>query len=297
MNIYDCFMYFDENLLLELRFKELNKYVKKFIITESRYTHSGQKRKLLFDINKYSEFRDKIEYIVIDDEPANLKIINEKDDYNLKNSKYILNGMARDNYQRNAIRKGLLNLNPNDWILISDLDEIPDLRNINFNNIKNKFIFFRQSNYYYKFNLYLENFNWYGTKACKFKDLISPQWLRNMKDKKYPKWRIDVFFSKNKSNDIFFVKNGGWHFSYLKSPEDIEKKLKSYAHHREYELNPLGLDKINEFIKNRIAIYNLNTDMRNNKFSGGEKLEIQKNENLPIEIQKNLNYYKNWLEV
>jgi len=297
MNIYDCFMYFDENLLLELRFKELNKYVKKFIITESRYTHSGQKRKLLFDINKYSEFRNKIEYIIIDDEPANLKIINEKDDYNLKNSKYILNGMARDNYQRNAIRKGLLNLDPNDWILISDLDEIPDLRNINFNNIKNKFIFFRQSNYYYKFNLYLENFNWYGTKACKLKNLISPQWLRNMKDKKYPKWRIDVFFSKNKSNDIFFVKNGGWHFSYLKSPKDIEKKLKSYAHHREYELNPLGLDKINEFIKNRIAIYNLNTDMRNNKFSGGEKLEIQKNENLPIEIQKNLNYYKNWLEV
>ena len=66
MNIYDCFMYFDEDLLLDLRFNILNKYVKKFVITEATYTHNGAKKKLKFDINQFQMewpeiiFREKI---------------------------------------------------------------------------------------------------------------------------------------------------------------------------------------------------------------------------------------------
>ena len=76
MNIYDCFMYFDEDLLLDLRFNTLNKYVKKFIITEATYTHNGTKKKLKFDINKFQKFKDKITYIVVDEQPPNiLKLI------------------------------------------------------------------------------------------------------------------------------------------------------------------------------------------------------------------------------
>ena len=66
MNIYDCFMYFDEDLLLDLRLNILDKFVKKFVIAESAYLHSG-KKKLNFDINKYSKFKDKIIYLVVDD--------------------------------------------------------------------------------------------------------------------------------------------------------------------------------------------------------------------------------------
>ena len=72
MNIYDCFMYFDEDLLLDLRLNILNKYVKKFIITEATYTHNGNKKKLNFDINRFSKFKDKIKYIVVDEEPPTL---------------------------------------------------------------------------------------------------------------------------------------------------------------------------------------------------------------------------------
>ena len=76
MNIYDCFMYFDEDLLLDLRLNSLNKFVKKFVITEATYTHNGSKKKLNFDINNFSKFKDKIEYIVVNEEPKNiLKIV------------------------------------------------------------------------------------------------------------------------------------------------------------------------------------------------------------------------------
>ena len=64
MKIYDCFMYYDEDLVLDLRFNILNKYVDQFIIVESKFTHSGAKRQLLFDIKKYSKFKTKINYIV-----------------------------------------------------------------------------------------------------------------------------------------------------------------------------------------------------------------------------------------
>ena len=72
MKIYDCFMYFDEDLLLDLRLNTLDKYVKKFVITEATYTHNGDKKELRFDIKKFSKFKDKISYIVVDKPPPNI---------------------------------------------------------------------------------------------------------------------------------------------------------------------------------------------------------------------------------
>ena len=75
MNIYDCFMYFDEDLLLDLRLNILDRYVKKFIITEATYTHNGTPKKLNFDLNNFAKFKDKISYIVIDNPPPDIKKI------------------------------------------------------------------------------------------------------------------------------------------------------------------------------------------------------------------------------
>ena len=72
MKIFDCFMFYDEEMILDFRLNYLNQYVDRFVIVESSYTHSGKKRKLLFDINKYNKFKDKISYIVLDEEPKNL---------------------------------------------------------------------------------------------------------------------------------------------------------------------------------------------------------------------------------
>ena len=244
MKIFDCFMYFDEDILLELRLNYLNKFVDKFVIIESSYNHKGEIRKPNFKIEKYNKFKNKIEYVLLKEQPKDIERINVDDSEIETNDKYILNAAKRENFQRNYIKNCLSEAENNDWIIISDLDEIPNLEKINFKNINHKFIFFKQDMMYYKFNLKLENCIWIGTKACKMKSLKSPQWLRNIKDRSYPWWRIDTLFSKNKYGNIKFIDNGGWHFSYLKTPEEIEKKLKSYLHHREYELSPIGLEKI-----------------------------------------------------
>ncbi len=198
MNIYDCFMYFDEDLLLDIRLNVLDKYIKKFIITEATYSHNGSKKKLNFEINKFKKFKDKIEYIVVDQFPSNILTLNQRDTSKEKKDKLILNGMARDYFQRENLTRGLKNINNDDLIIISDLDEIPNLANLNYKKIGNNIVIFKQKMFYYKFNLLYEDFIWAGSKAVKFKNFISPQWLRNIKSKKYPKWRFDTLFSKKK---------------------------------------------------------------------------------------------------
>jgi len=263
MKIYDCFMYFDEDIVLDVRLNVLDKYVDKFVIIESEFNHKGEKRTPLFNINKFIKFKDKIEYILVGTMPNEIEIINEKDSKNEIYRKSIFNAWKRENYQRNQIKKGLVSASNDDWVIISDLDEIPNLEKINIKEIKEDLIFFKQDMMYYKFNLKLKDYEWVGSKACKMKNLISPQWIRDIKGKKYNWWRIDTFFSKRKYKNIFFVKDGGWHFSYLKNPKNIEKKLKSYLHHIDYDLNPVGEKGIEEMINNKRAIYNIKADQKN----------------------------------
>ena len=289
-------MFYDEEMILDFRLNYLNDYVDQFVIIESSYTHSGKKRKLIFDIKKYSKFKDKIFYKVLDEEPTGLSEIEEKDDYDKKNSKYILNALKRENFQRNYISQGLQNASSDDIVIISDVDEIPNLEENNLKDLKNKIILFNQKFFYYKFNLKLQSFDWYGSKACRKVNLISPQWLRNIKSKKYPFWRFDTLFSKNKYQDIILIKNGGWHFSNMKTPESIEKKMSTYLHHREYDLNPLGAKKIKEIMKNKKAIYNLRADMKTNKFDNTQDLIVTEINELPDYIQNNLDKYRDWIE-
>ena len=296
MKVYDCFMYFDEDIILDLRLNYLNPYVDKFVIVESKFTHSGKKKELLFDIKKFKNFENKITYLSIDHEPEEIQIVNEQDNHIDKSSKSIFNATKRENYQRNYLSKGLEDVDPEDIILISDIDEIPNLEKIKFKSIKNKLIFFQQKIFYYKFNLCLNLENWVGTKVCKKKDLVSPQWIRNIKDRNYPFWRLDILFSKNKYQNIYFVTNGGWHFSYLKSAKDIEKKLKSYLHHREYDIEPVSVERIDQMIKEKKTVYDLKVDMRSSKFNKGQTLTKVNLNQLPNYIQNNIEKYKLWLD-
>jgi beta-1,4-mannosyl-glycoprotein beta-1,4-N-acetylglucosaminyltransferase len=289
-------MFFDEEMLLDLRLNTLNKFVDKFVIVESSYTHSGKDKKLIFDINKYSKFKDKIHYMVLKDPPHGIEEANSNDDEGEVSRKEILNALKRENLQRDTILDGLKDADKNDWVIISDLDEIPNLENLNFSNIKNKIIFFKQKVFYYKLNLELKTLRWIGSKACRKKDLKSPQWLRNIKDKIYSKWRLDILFSEKKYSDIYFIENGGWHFSFVKKPEDIEKKLKSYLHHREYDIDPLGVDKIENLINSKSVIYDHRVDQTQYKFGGGQKLEKIDTRFLPSYISSNKDKYLEWLE-
>ena len=135
MKINDCFMYYDEDQLLDLRLNILNNYVDKFIIVESKFTHSGKIKNRNFQIDKFKKFKDKIEYIYIEEEPKNLKIIDEKDSEKEKNNKNIYNGLLRDNFQRNCLNNCIQKLDNDDVIILSDLDEIPNLEKINFEKV------------------------------------------------------------------------------------------------------------------------------------------------------------------
>ena len=296
MNIYDCFMYFDEDMLLDLRLNVLNDHVKKFIISEATYTHNGSPKKLNFDINKFKKFKDKIEYIIVDKQPPSIFQLIENENAEERGKKLILNGMARDYFQRESLKRGLVETSDDDLILISDLDEIPNLKNLEFSKIKNNIIIFEQKMFYYKLNLYYKNFKWFGTKGTKKKNLISPQWVRNIKNKKYPWWRLDVIISKEKYSKILFVEDGGWHFTCIRTPEDLEKKMLNFAHHYEFEDSGLKLKDLEKLMKEKKVMYAHNVDKRENKWSGGANLEKIENFQLPDYIKENLNKFHKWLD-
>ncbi len=294
--IFDCFMYFDEDLVLDIRLNTLNEFVDYFIIVESTFTHRGDKRKLRFDLKKYEKFRNKIIYLIYDNEPNGIQKINDEDTESVKSEKYIFNAILRENGQRNHILNGLLDAEKNDVILVSDVDEIPNLTNVDFSKIRNKIFIFRQEMFYYKLNLKLPNLIWSGTKGCRKKDLINPQWLRNIKDKNYSKFRLDTFFSKKKYSNIKFFDKGGWHFTNIKTAKEIQLKLKSYLHHREFDINPMSLEQIENVINDKKAIYDLKADQRVNKIGDGDKLIKYELRDLPIYIKENIEKFSSWID-
>ena len=285
MKIFDCFMYFDEDLILDLRLNTLNKFIDYFVIVESIYNHKGEKRKLKFNIKKFKKFNNKIIYLIHNQVPNEIKKIKKNDSENEINTKYIFNAIFRENSQRNYILKGLSKAKDDDIILISDVDEIPNLKKVNFKKLKNKLIFFNQEMFYYKFNLKLPNYNWIGTKSCKKKYLKNPQWLRNIKDRKYPFYRLDTFFSDKKFSNVEIIENGGWHFSYLQNPDKIIEKIVSFSHGERNKPEFTNIKNIEEKIKNQQNIFDLGFDYR----------KVELDSSFPKYIIENKEKYKNWI--
>ena len=139
MKVYDCFMFSDEKMLLDIRLNYLNKFVDKFLINRIKIFTQWDGKKLNFNINEFYNFKNKIEYFVIDKHPEGILNFNEKDSSLEKDKKKIINSLLRENFQRNQLNKMLSGLNPNDLILISDLDEIPDIRSIDLKKLTTKF--------------------------------------------------------------------------------------------------------------------------------------------------------------
>ena len=193
-------------------------------------------------------------------------------------------------------QKVLNNINPEDWIIINDIDEIPNLENIDFNKIENKLIFFKQQIFYYKFNLLYPNAPWFGSRACRKKNFLTPQWLRNAKHKKYPLWRPDIIFSKRKYNNILYINNGGWHFTNIKSPEDMEKKFLNYTHHYEFEESKISIEDLRKKIKEKKIIYDHSVDQRGYKWGSEKTLSKIELSKMPNYMQENQIKYKDWLE-
>tara|TARA_Y100000996_G_C22471233_1_gene622196 strand:- start:327 stop:1139 length:813 start_codon:yes stop_codon:yes gene_type:complete len=269
MKVYDCFSYWDEDLLLDLRLNILNDYVDFFVIIEGNKTWQNNPKNFRFDIHKFKKFQNKIIYVQIKDMPDG------DDPY------------KRENYQRNCISKGIKNADENDLIIISDLDEIPNPEKIKEFNLKKKYAAFKQKHFYYKINLQSEkNPFWIGSRICVKKYLKSPQWLRELKFKKRPFWRID----KLRLNNI--IENGGWHFCNLKKPENLLYKYENLCetndpYHFKEKIDPkyLDLEEIKKRIEKKEDIIG-----RDDKF---KKIEI--NNDYPNYILKNIDKLEEWI--
>ena len=269
MKIYDCFSYWDEDLLLDLRLNILNDFIDYFVIVEGNKTWQNNFKKLRFDINKLSKFKDKIIYIPVEDMP-------EGD-----------NPYLRENHQRNCITRGLESAEEDDIIMISDLDEIPNPLNISKFKKDMKYAVFKQMHFYYKLNLQNKsNPYWYGSRICVKKFLKSPQWLRDLKFKKRPFWRID----KLRLNNI--INQGGWHFCNLKNPEELLYKYNNlcetndpYVFKEKIDKKYLNLEEIEKRIKSGEDIIG-----RNHIY---EKINLDYN--FPDYLQNNKKLYRDWI--
>tara|TARA_B110000116_G_C16758537_1_gene547171 strand:+ start:507 stop:1382 length:876 start_codon:yes stop_codon:yes gene_type:complete len=289
MKIFDCTTFFSEDMLMDLRFNILDEYVHKFIVVESVFSHSGEKKKLNFDINKYPKFKDKIIYLVIENEPEDL--IEAKNPASKRS-----NSVKRIEQSYEYMEKGISEALQDDLIILSDNDEIPNLESKTFQNSSKDLFLFRQLFFYYKFNLLYNKIQWFGSRACKRKRLKSFSWLKNIKNKKYPFWRLDTYFSELKNINIEIVENGGWHFTNVKSPQDLFIKLNNFGHHDEFELSGLTVQDIEEKINNRKVFYDHFADKSNqDKWNSNDLLEVSDENLLPSYLLKNKIKYNNWL--
>ena len=274
----------------------LNKYVDKFVISESKFTHSGAKKKLNFNINKFPEFKKKIIYVPIEDEPEGLIYEKKDNTFFEKPDNRRINSIKRIAHQRNKLMEGLSEASDEDFVFYSDNDEMPNFSNFDFDAHKEKIVMFKQKLFYYKFNLFCDLVDWYGTKGCKKRNLISFEWLRQIKTKKYPFFRFDTFFSKTKYRNVKIVDEGGWHFTRILSPEDIHSKELNAEHHDEYRLSKKDIPRIADLVKRKIINYDFSAKSTDYKFSKEFKLKTLPIDQMPTFLQENVNKYSEWFD-
>ena len=291
MKIYDCTTFYSEHMMLDLRFNILNEHVHKFVVIESTYSHSGIKKKLNFDMNNYQKFKDKIIYLVIDHEPKDIIRNNPKNLQSIQRQNSLKRIELSYNFMNNAIKDAL----DDDLIILSDNDEIPNLDSTQFKDSNSDIYIFKQLFFYYKFNLLYDRMYWFGSKACTKKKLKSLSWLRNLKSKKYPFWRVDTFFSKTKSSSLKIINDGGWHFTNVMSAENLYTKMTNFGHHDEFELSELSVEDLKIKINQGLVFYDHFARQEDkNKWEFNYKLKKISDNLLPDSLIKDKIKLKEW---
>jgi beta-1,4-mannosyl-glycoprotein beta-1,4-N-acetylglucosaminyltransferase len=282
--IYDCFNFFNELDILELRFNILYEYVDYFVIVESSVSHSGLQKEYVFEKNKerFSKFSDKIIYLKVDDTPNNFRNLPETTDNTVKLIYQFIENQTiwfnrdyqtdygRDFYQKECVRRPLINCEDDDVILISDVDEIPNpeiLLNLMDLDLDNNRYSLNQMMYYYYLNVFKES-TWYGTKISKYKNIKN------------------ISFNEVRNNQSLTIKtpNGGWHFSFMGGKEMVKTKLLAYCHN----------DMVNPNV-----LSNLDTNMENNidPFFRGGLTKVEIDSTYPKYLLDNLEKYKHLIKI
>lgn len=259
MKIFDCFKFFNEFELLELRLMELSDVVDYFVLVEANKTHTGIHKPFHFDENKekFSKFLHKIIHVKVEDMPEYRKNDQTKFDGGI---------WETENFQRNCISRGLLEAKPGDKIIVSDVDEIPNVETIKKYLECKEWITFRQDLFYYYVNC-KQNCYWDGPIMANFGTFRNPQELRD-----------SARHGLNAKTD------GGWHYSYMGGAEKIKTKVESIAESH-LIIDKIGdIDDINYKIKNQI-------DLWNRESSYAKKTLIDISNNKPKKLDEFLEKY------
>ena len=255
IKIYDCFLFFNENDLLEIRLNELYKVVDYFVIFESNMTFNKKDKGFLLDEKRFEKFKNKIIYL------KNLDSVRSPDPWTF------------ETFQRNKIIDGLVLAKNEDMIILSDLDEIPKRESV----IKAFYDIYKNDCKYIR--LELANFRYALNNICKNNSKsISPIITKKENIRSMQELRI-----KQKADLI--IEDGGWHYSFVASPELISFKIASYSH-KEYNKWP---NNDIEFIKKRIDAGQSNFAHEEATF---KKVELNK-QNCPKYVLKNKKKYDN----
>lgn len=290
MKIYDCFTFYNELDVLELRLKILDPFVDYFVLVEATKTHAGKTKPLYFKDNKskFKRWEKKIIHVVVEDMPKPGKIYFNK--FWKLSSVLGLGRWKPEIYQRNQIQRGLKNCKDEDIIIVSDLDEIPNPKK--FDLLKEfvkreKVVLFSQNLYKFFLNGFVHS-NWEGSRACNFK--VFRRLFKRKGDRlrrlRNIGLRVRMFLFKGKDNPLRRIKDGGWHFSYLGNIDFILEKLANFCHIENYS----SLD-----LKNPKKIID--------KIENGEDLFMDKlkikyvnlDNTFPDEIMKNKRRYSNYI--
>lgn len=265
MKIVDCFIFYNELDMLLYRLDTLFNYVDYFVLVESKYTFSGKEKTLYYNENKnlFEEYNSKIIHIIVDDFPYKFPNI----DYS-KNQQW-----DNEYYQRNSIKNGInqLQLDDNDVIIVSDLDEIPDYNLLSC--IKNNTFIV---NYIYSLE---QDFYYY-----------------NLNSRMLQKWSLSKILSYKTYKDLSLqiddirrfnckpIHKGGWHLSYFGDKHFIQNKIQHFAHQEYNNSNFTNLNTIETRIKNQIDLFGRSNESIN-------KISVNDNNYLPHNYEKHLSKY------
>jgi beta-1,4-mannosyl-glycoprotein beta-1,4-N-acetylglucosaminyltransferase len=225
--IIDCFLFYNECDMLEYRLEVLFNSVDYFVIVESTLTFAGNEKKLFFKENseRFEKYKSKIIHIIVDDTP-------QTD-----------NAWDRERFQRNSIKRGIEKIvcKDDDLILISDVDEIPDISTIKNceNYIKRvHMVMLEQDFYYYSLN-YDQIKKWY------FARVITYSLFKHFSSSS----------EKIRSTQCNVLQKGGWHLSYFGGAEFIKNKLEQFSHQEFNNENYTNINKIKYKVENGINLF------------------------------------------
>lgn len=214
--IVDCFTFYNELEILKKRLRYLSAKVDKFVLVESTVTHKGNPKKLYYKDNRdeFAEWNDKIEYVLVSDNPTDE------------------NPWSRENHQRNCIQRGLdrLGLRSDDIVMISDVDEIPDLRFVGNIPVGHEIVTAHMYSFEYSFDFMQTREPWFGTVMTRYGNMNNPQYYRERR------WHFP------------FCQYSGWHLSSFGDADFVYNKITNFAHCNDENVKKITKEELEQYI-------------------------------------------------